>query len=169
MTLNQRGKMKKLILFIMLVVVGAPPALAASPKKQVCPEPVSLSCLKNNFSAFYQKDYEGFFSAFRKFENKAATCKDIKSTADFLSLVTAIDVNAEVSEAYAETTEKILIKNPACFLDAATRLEDRSLKVLIMNYIKTPTFEDETKIKKTMQKYKNDAKYVKVMGLYFGK
>jgi hypothetical protein len=161
--------MKKIALIMILVVVSLSPSFAASKKKEICPSPVSMACMKKNFAALYQENNEVFFSAYRKHQDKALKCNDAKTTADYFALAPVIEMNAEVSEDFGEVSEKLITENPRCFLDAASLLDDQSLKSLINDYIKKPTFEDEKKNKKIMQKHRKNSKYARVMSVYFSK
>lgn len=160
--------MKKLTILVTLLIFATPPALASA-EKELCSAPVSIACLKGNFVSFYQQDYDRFFTAFRKFEAEAAACTNEKATADFLDLASCIGVNAEVSEAYARTAEKLLIKKPSCFFEAANLLENRSLGILVKQYLQTPIFHDETTVRKIMQNYRKNVKYDRITSLYFSK
>lgn len=153
----------------MLVAINIHPANAASKKKEICPSPVSVSCFKKNFDALYQNDVNVCTAAYSKHQEKALSCSDIKATSEYLGLAPIIENNAEISEDFGEVLENFIVDKPVCFLDAASLLDDHSLKVLIKRYAKEPTFQDESKIKRTLQKHRKNQKYAKIMSFYFSK
>lgn len=156
--------MKIAIALILGVAMHAEHAKAASP---VCPDPVTLSCLKKNFAIIYQNDYERFFGTFHKFEKDASSCRSLKATTEFLDLAGYIQGNAEVGEAFAKAVEKLLVINPKCFLDASASLSGASQKALVQQYLKGPIFEESQKIEEIMKERKNEPKYLHIMEHYF--
>lgn len=159
--------MKPLIFIFIALAAFDGQDMVAAQNIQDCPDPVTLSCLKKNFSTFYRKDYKHFFSTFNRFEAEAMSCKSNVKTADFLDIVSYIKGNAEVAEAFGESSEKLLVRNPKCFLDAASTLDDSSLKILVQLYLKGPIIEDYQAIDKKMREQKKNQKYHRIMSEYF--
>jgi hypothetical protein len=97
-------------------------------------------CLGEHFAWLYEHDAQGFWSLFEAAQTKASACSSGGNVSAFLSLASSVRGNAEVSEAFAEQVEKLLVSNPRCFLDAAERLPNAVLEDLVQFYLLSPIF-----------------------------
>jgi uncharacterized membrane protein len=161
--------MKTLSTIILLVAISSTSATAESKRKEICQSPVSIACLKKNFEALYQDNVNVCTSAYKKHQDKALSCRDLKATTEYLGLAPVIENNAEISEDFGEVLGSFIIQKPTCFLNAASQLDDPSLKVLIKSFVINPPVADENKIKKIMQKHRKDPRYSKIISLYFSR
>jgi len=129
-----------------------------------------LEYLKNNFSELYQKNYDKFFDTYYVYEKQASDCISPQKTADFLDLARYIKGNAEVAEVFGEFSDRLIMSNPTCYLESAILLNEEALSALVRFYLSTPlTYEGQKGVPQTLEKYKDNPKYHRVMELYYQK
>ncbi len=126
-----------------------------------------IDCIKTHFDALYEADYGRLWEVYRIYEKKAVSCKNPRDVAAFLDLADAVQMNAEVSEGFAEFIEKLILSNPKCFLEGAVLLGDRSISSLVDAFVRSPIYHDDTDIRRHLQKDTHDKRYQRFMNLYF--
>jgi hypothetical protein len=110
-----------------------------------------------------------FFDVYRKEAKLAITCKHPNKTTSLLHFYTEPGVDGEVAEAVAEDVEaKLVIKNPACFLDSVAVLPD-GLKAKVASNLRKPIFLVGDEISNALGKFKSESKYKKFFLHYSGK
>ena len=124
----------------------------------------SLVCAAD-LNQLYHSDYDAFWKQWREAEAKAMSCTDHDATAKFLSNAITTLGNTEVSEANAESIEKLSLNDPACLLESIQRLQAEEQNKIVGFFIVTPLFHDEEEIRKALEKHWN--KYRNIKELYY--
>lgn len=81
-----------------------------------------------------------FWSSFRQREAKAWSCRSIKDTKAFLEVQRERPGSAELEEAFAESFENAIVRNPDCILAAANELTGTTLQQIVRQIL-VPTFK----------------------------
>lgn len=121
--------------------------------------------LKNNFKVFY-KNHKCFFKIFNKSKEFFSVCKNGQEVKKFLSLCSVIKGNAEVTEAYHEAIENLLISQSNCFLNAAENLNKLDQNSLL-DIIQSPLFHDNAEVDKAFIELKSVSTKSNFIEAYF--
>lgn len=111
-----------------------------------------------------QPQYDAFWRQWHETEKKALSCTDNVVTAKFLSNAITTLGNAEVTEANAESIEKLCLGEPICFLESIQKLQAEEQAKIIRFFLLTPIFHNEEEIRKSLAKHWN--KFESIRELY---
>ncbi|MBI5492889.1 MAG: hypothetical protein HY893_08160 [Deltaproteobacteria bacterium] len=139
--------------------------------KNPCLGEANLVCLQDNFDKLYQENYPLFWEILHNAASKAQKCDSVKDTAAFLRLVKLIrgshaTGNAEFEEYFSQTVEQLCIQKSKCFLDGLLRF-DKPTRVLLLDMLRNPLFEDGSKIDRVFREAKTNKKYREISDIYF--
>ena len=73
---------------------------------------------------------------------EALSCESVESTAALLELALQIGGNAELSEAFGQFIDTIVMTKTECFLNATLLMERDALRPLIRFYVPAPITEE---------------------------
>jgi len=76
-------------------------------------------------AGYYEEDSFRFFETFAEQARHVESCADVDQVERFLSISPQIAGNAEIAEAFAEVLEKLVLRDPKCFLSATEDAPDR--------------------------------------------
>lgn len=111
-----------------------------------------------------QSQYDVFWKQWHDTEKKAVSCTDYVVTAKFLSNAVITLGNAEVTEANAESIEKLCLVEPICFLESIQKLQTEEQAKIIRFFLLTPIFHNEEEIRRSLARHWN--KYENIKDLY---
>jgi hypothetical protein len=126
---------------------------------------VSSFLFAADLNELYLSDYDSFWKQWRETKEKAMSCTDPDATAKFLSNATKTLQNAEVTEANAQSIEKLALEKPLCLLDSIEKLRAEEQNQIVRFFIVSPVFHDAEEIRKTLERHWN--KYRIIRELYY--
>lgn len=127
----------------------------------------TTSCLKDNFRELYSRDYDQFWEILFRAEKRALRCVSVRPAVEFLEVAGVILGNAEVGEYFSEVLEtKFIKKKPKCLLDALTRVDQESRKVIIRE-LRIPTHLSKAEVRNVLSKFRQAEPYREVLREYF--
>ena len=124
-----------------------------------------LACLKANFDALYEENFDRFWAIVHEAAAKAEKCSLLPDTVDFLDLVKIKSNNTEFNEFFSEIIERMTTRETECLLNAVTMMDEASQK-LIMGKLRNPLFGESATIEKALKNAQND-KFKSIVDLYF--
>lgn len=126
----------------------------------------TLDCLSKNFEKLYVSNYQRFWDILHNSLKKAQQCGSNSEVISFLELAHLKSNNAEFNEFFNETIENMCVKNTECFFNALVGMKEEDQNEIV-GRIKNPMFFEQDSITETFLKYKNNAKYKKIVEKYF--
>lgn len=156
-----------LIALALTVFMSAP---AEAREKRLCSgDEATVSCLKENFDALYEKGYIQFQIIIGHAERKAESCTSVNDTAVFLDLAPKTKGNLEVEEYFKEFVEtKFVRPNPECLLNALLQTGDDTRKVILGDYLRKPFAMKKDEVDKALAPFRAHEKFKEMLKLYFG-
>lgn len=148
-------------MLLIAILILAKPAYS----ENMCKNDNSITCLKKHFNILYDKDYVTFWKILHESANAAMECKSKQDVLQFLELA-KYNNNAEFSEFFAESLEKLCIDNTTCFMDSML-LVDAKLRSILLNKLQNPLFSDKESIDAIFIKALKSEKYSKLSEQYF--
>lgn len=134
--------------------------------KNICVKEANLECLQNNFDKLYQQNYQLFWAILHNAAKKAQTCDSIEDTAAFLRLVILKQSNAEFTEFFGQTVERLCVQKSICFLNGLL-LVNQPTKVKLIDKLRSPLFVDSSEIDRVFLKARTNNKYREISIIYF--
>ncbi len=149
-----------ILIYIPIISFGVLPSFATQSNTNLpaCVQNIDdFDCFQKNFKELFQTNNKLFWQHWRHHEDKANSCSSLLFTARFISLVRKCD--GATAEVMAEFIENMILRDPACLIGAAEKLEPNIMEHLIRYYILTPLYHEPSEIlpivEKELQKKKN--------------
>jgi hypothetical protein len=153
--------------FLFIIYSCCSIAIASSNKPNPCHStPPTIKCFKVFFSKIYHENYDLFWDTFYTYKKEAKSCDDQTKTASFLDIAPYIKGNAEVSQAFHEFSDNLLLSNSECYLDSALLLNETSLDWLVRFYMSYSFTGEGKRIYENIKKFRNNEKYKRILELY---
>lgn|GEM_PF-1962695 len=149
--------------FVVLYFSGVPHCLGNG----LCADTeATLDCLQDNFDSLYSSNYSLFWNILRDAGTRALGCETTAKTASFLTLTHIHSSNAEFNEYLHEIVEELTTKNPKCFFDSLTTLNQDTVRDVIA-LIRIPLFAKTHNIENIFLKNRDKERYKLIMDVYF--
>jgi hypothetical protein len=143
--------MKTIIVLVSFLSCMSLPAEAAP----VCPHDL-FSCLQQHTDDFYLADHDRFYQVYDQAFAKAMQCKDYQDVANYLTIYSSSQDNAEVDESIQQDSEALLLLKPKCFFEGYLRLAPEQQENVLGNY---HLFSRPNHVMTLLHKYMQGGKY----------
>jgi len=156
-----------ILIYISIISFSVPPSFATQSDNNLpaCIKNIDdLECFQKNFKELFQTNNKLFWQHWRHHEAKANSCSSLTFTAKFISLVKKCD--GATAEVMAEFIENMILRDSACLIGAAEKLEPDIMRHLIRYYIITPLYHEPSEILPIVEKELQNKKYPKFNKMY---